>query len=122
MSQIKNVDAGTLNQWLERNEAVLIDVREPEEFEDGHIENAKNIKLALVKYQDVSRPEHAGKKIVMQCRSGFRSLMACQKIADEHDGLELYNLEGGILAWQKLGFQTQGCIKASNATHKDLYY
>ncbi|MDA9163526.1 rhodanese-like domain-containing protein [Rickettsiaceae bacterium] len=107
MSQIKNIDANTLNQWLESNEAVLIDVREPEEFESAYIKQAKNIKLALIKYQDISLPEYAGKKIVMQCRSGFRSLLACQKIAEEQNELELYNLEGGILAWQQLGLQTQ---------------
>ena len=107
MSQIKNIDANTLNQWLESNEAVLIDVREPEEFEGAYIEQAKNIKLALITYKDISQPEYEGKKIVIQCRSGFRSLVACQKIAEEQDGLELYNLEGGILAWQQLGLPTQ---------------
>jgi len=107
MNQIKNIDAKTLHQWLEDGEAIVIDVRETEEFQSGHIKNAVHIPLALIKYEDISLAEYAGKKIVMQCRSGVRSILAGQKVSENQQKLQLYNLEGGILAWQEAGFFIQ---------------
>lgn len=102
---IKGIDAETLDQWLKSGEAVLIDVRETDEFASGHIDGAENVPLSIfpVKYDHSNYPKD--KKLVFQCRSGGRSMNACQltvqHLTEGED--EIYNLEGGITAWAASG-------------------
>ena len=44
------------------------------------------------------------KKLVLHCRSGKRSLTAGAKLLEENPNLEIYNLEGGIIAWNNCTF------------------
>ena len=83
------------------DELILVDCRETEEYHQGHIEGARLIPLSnFMEGSQVLSDKQA--TIVLQCRSGGRSLRAAQYL--EEEGFEkLYNLEGGILAWQELG-------------------
>ncbi len=94
---IKTIDSGILKRWLDKNEVVLIDVREPEEYALENISAAKLIPLNTISTSKL--PDIQGKKIVIHCRSGKRSLAACEKLLSEDNTLELYNLDGGILSW-----------------------
>ena len=109
---IKNVDPKTLQKWLANNEAILIDVREPFEH------NIKNIKQAnlipLSKITKCELPQHTNKKIVIHCQGGKRSQTACEKLLREDPSLEIYNLEGGIIKWEK------ECEGASSCTSSCL--
>lgn len=98
---IKTIDAGTLKNWLDRNEAVLVDVREPAEHEAEAIPGAMLLPLANV--SSTALPETAGKKLVLHCKAGKRGGMACEKLLAENPDLEVYNLEGGITAWAQAG-------------------
>ena len=101
MAEIKTIDPKTLKSWLDKNEVVLIDVREPIEYKESYIEKAINIPLSqlLIKIHEV--PDLRKKKVVLQCKAGIRSMMGCQAL--EKDGFEqnMWNLEGGIHAWAK---------------------
>jgi len=104
---VKNIDAKTLKKWLENNEAVVVDVREPAEHEAEKISGANLLPLANVCKSAL--PNCENKKLVLHCRSGKRSSSACQKLISEDPNLEIYNLEGGISAWS-----AEGCaIKTS---------
>ncbi len=74
----------------------LIDVREPHEYDEGNI-NGYLIPLGEVP----ARFEEFRKDmpVVVQCRSGVRSANAITWLEEEHGFENLYNLEGGILAW-----------------------
>jgi len=98
---VKNIDAKTLKKWLENNEAIVVDVREPAEHEAEKI-SGSNL-LPLAKVCKSSLPKYENKKLVLHCRSGKRSASACQKLLDEDSNLEIYNLEGGISAWSAEG-------------------
>lgn len=106
MTQIKNIDSKTLDNWLNENTAVLIDVREPLEYQIERIKHAKNIPLSTICLENINLPKNKSKKIVIQCRSGSRSREACEKILKHDSSLILYNLEGGILDWVQQGFPT----------------
>ena len=98
---LKNVDAATLKEWLEKGEAVLVDVREPAEHTSQSIPGSKLVPLsAFTKYKigDIT-----GKKLVVHCQAGKRGGMACERLLAEDAKLEVYNLEGGIMAWQSSG-------------------
>ena len=102
---IKTIDSATLKRWLDNNEAVLVDVREPAENQAESIAGATLLPLANVSKQTL--PETYGKKLVIHCRSGKRSSNACEKLLAEDPNLEIYNLEGGISAWAGGGHSVQ---------------
>lgn len=107
MTNIRTIDPKTLKKWLGLNEVVLIDVRESLENKLEKIQGSKNIPLTKICANDIILPEHKNKKIVIHCRSGTRSMTACEKISSENPDIELWNLEGGILAWIQEGFPTE---------------
>ena len=74
----------------------IIDVREPQEFEDGHIPGAKLIPLGQLdsRYQEINPDQQA----VIVCRSGGRSSVACDFLS--RVGYQnIHNLMGGMNAW-----------------------
>ena len=48
MTEINRVDVRTLKFWLDSNQAIIIDVREPDEYKEGHIKGAINIPLSQI--------------------------------------------------------------------------
>jgi len=75
--------------------AIIIDVRSPAEFDNGHIKGAKNIPVNIIQ-REVATIKKMGKPIITVCQSGGRSSMA--KTILKNQGIEVYN--GG--AWFKL--------------------
>ena len=99
---VKTIDCQTLKNWLENDQVTLVDVREIEENKAARIAGATLIPLGNISLNKI--PEFSGKKLVMQCRSGKRSESACIKLLNENPNLDIYNLEGGILAWANCNF------------------
>lgn len=97
----------TLNQdeFVEGyRKAQLIDVREPNEFEGGHILGARNIPLSQLKTRlKELRPD---KPVYLYCQSGLRSGRAAQML-HRKGYKELYHLKGGFKQWS-------GKIKSKN--------
>ncbi len=96
---MKEVTVEELKQKIDNNEDFqLIDVRETFEYDTSNL-NGLNIPLAglLIEADKVSRD----KPVIMQCRSGKRSAAAVMQL-EQALGLDnLYNLKGGIVAWQE---------------------
>jgi rhodanese-related sulfurtransferase len=102
-SMIKSINAEELKAKLDAGEElILVDCREQEEWDEDHIPNA--IFMPLSTFQENFNKLDSNKQIIMQCRSGKRSLTACQ-ILQENDYEDLTNLEGGILGWKELGYE-----------------
>lgn len=97
----KNINCTTLKNWLASQEAILIDVREVAENEAQKIKGSHLIPLGEISKNKL--PNFANKKLVIHCHSGKRSQSACNKLLNEDPNLEIYNLEGGILAWINAG-------------------
>ena len=81
----------------------LLDVREPEEFEEAHLLGATHIPMMQVEEHlaDIRGAASQADHFVVYCRSGGRSGMICQLLQDLEVG-HPRNLTGGILAFQKL--------------------
>ncbi len=100
MYGIQEVDAQTLNQWLQQGEKVrLIDVRTPGEIAQGVIEGYEFVPMHLIPMTPIELEE--GEKLVIYCRSGARSAQVCMFLAQQ--GIEAYNLRGGIIGWASAG-------------------
>jgi rhodanese-related sulfurtransferase len=78
----------------------LIDVRTDEEVAEGVIPGAEHI--ALDRFNPAAIAEGDGREVVLYCRSGRRSAIAAEKLA-EATGAPVTHLEGGIIAWEAAG-------------------
>jgi rhodanese-related sulfurtransferase len=91
---IREVGADELDAALAGG-ALLIDVREPNEYVAGHVPGAVLVPLGAVADRvDAFRSD--GPTYVI-CRSGARSMRACEHVAAQ--GVEAINVAGGTLAW-----------------------
>lgn len=83
-------------------EAIIIDVRTPEEFSKGHIENAQNINWNNGDFEEKISSYKKDTPLFVYCMSGGRSASAAEKLR----GLgytKVYELDGGILSWRNEG-------------------
>lgn len=80
---------------------VLIDCREQNEWDTGHIKEAKLMPLGQI--EELSKNLDKNSKIIIQCRSGQRSMRACMFLEDQ-GFTDLTNLEGGIIGWVQSGY------------------
>jgi rhodanese-related sulfurtransferase len=94
---IKQLDAAALNK--EKAKYFLVDVRQPEEYRQGHINGAKLFPLNQLGGRMDELP--GGREIVCVCRSGNRSRTAARKSAAA--GFKAVNLRGGMIAWMRAG-------------------
>jgi rhodanese-related sulfurtransferase len=78
----------------------LIDVRTDAEVAEGVIPGAEHI--ALDTFDPAALDLSDGREVVLYCRSGRRSAMAGEKLA-EFTGKPVEHLEGGVLAWEQAG-------------------
>jgi rhodanese-related sulfurtransferase len=99
----------TVQQAAERQKqgAVLIDVREADEFQAVSAPGAILVPLSKIQREGLSAFSTAGvdpqtEGLLIICRSGGRSAMACEFL-----GKNAINVEGGMLAWQAAGLPTQ---------------
>lgn len=87
-------------RMINRENAVVVDVREENEFLGGHIVNSIHIPLSCFKSRVNELEKHKDKPIIVSCRSGQRSATACATL--KKLGFEkVYNLNGGMMAWQQ---------------------
>ncbi len=94
---MKGISAKEVQQVLEQGQALnLIDVRDVDEVEAGHIPGIIHIPLGLLEFRMHELDKN--KSYVMICRSGGRSGRATQIL--ESNGFDVSNMVGGMLAWE----------------------
>jgi rhodanese-related sulfurtransferase len=91
---ISEIDVAELGDRIAAG-ALVIDVREPDEYTEGHVPGAQLIPLATVP-DHLDRFRSDGPTYVI-CRSGGRSMRACEVAAGE--GYDVVNVTGGTGAW-----------------------
>lgn len=102
ISGVKQVGPQEAVALINRQDALILDVREQSEFADGHIAKAKHIPVGALAKRLGELDKHKGKAIVAVCRSGQRSGMACGTLRKA--GFEnVHNLAGGMMAWDQAG-------------------
>lgn len=102
VTSINSVDVDEFAMIIAQKNVRLIDVRTPKEFAEGHIMGAEMIDVKTADFAE--RIKDITDTVAVYCRSGKRSLMAAEQLIKQ--GCTVYNLDGGILAWQKAGKPT----------------
>jgi phage shock protein E len=100
--QFANINVDRFEEMSRQTGVVILDVRTPEEFAQGHLRGAVNINVGAPNFAQKVAALDKNATCLVFCRSGRRSAQACGEMA----GLGfscLYNLEGGINAWTARG-------------------
>ena len=98
-----NISAQQAHAWLSNGEALLIDVREADEFKSEHIACAASAPLSRLKETLSLMHIPNNRKIIFQCMRGKRGEQACSLLPRDDKESEIYNIEGGIEAWKEAG-------------------
>jgi len=98
------INADVAKELLEKGEVKLIDVREPQEWTQGRIPNATLVPLMTLLSQPREFIQEDG--VIFYCKEGIRSALACE-VAAAIGRTNIYNLEGGITAWDAKGYPVE---------------
>ncbi|MNN03935.1 putative adenylyltransferase/sulfurtransferase MoeZ [compost metagenome] len=93
----KEITAQEVLHRINKGESLyMVDVREPAEWEEGHIAGAKHIPLGQIgERMNEINPEQ---ETIVICRSGNRSGLACELLSER--GYSVVNMVGGMMAWE----------------------
>lgn len=84
---------------MNREDAIVLDVRETGEWSGGHIGGARHITLGQVESRLSELEKFKDKPIIVVCASGNRSTSACNQLK-KHGFGKVYSLGGGVAAWR----------------------
>lgn len=98
-SIVQSISVDEAKTLISNNSAlIIVDARTPEEFAEGHLENAMNVDVKADNFTEEVNKLSKDKSYLVYCRSGKRSTKASTIMAKEGFNV-LYNMEGGYLAW-----------------------
>lgn len=96
---VKDLDAQAFAQQLKKEPGVVLDVRTPEEYSEGHLPNAQLLNFYDDDFRSKLQQLDKDKTYYVYCRSGGRSSRAVA-LMKELGFKKVYNLKGGIMQWQ----------------------
>lgn len=102
LASVTPKEAATL---FAEKKAIIIDVREDDEWKAEHIDGAIHIPLAQIESRLSELMQYKDSTVITQCRSGKRSAKAVNTLQAAGFS-KVYNLTGGIIAWNKDGLAT----------------
>jgi len=117
--QVEEIEAFEAAQEIEGGDAVLIDTREPHEYQEAHLENGKLVPPGLLGDEIVTAAPDKSARTIIYCRSGNRSFKAAEQM-ERLGYTDVASMAGGILAWQEQGLPV---VAASGMTaeQRDRY-
>ena len=89
----------------QQSDIVILDVRTPEEFQQGHLEGAINIDFHAADFQDQIRALSPRKTYLLHCRTGNRSGRTLP-LMQEAGIQKIIHMDGGIESWRAVGLKT----------------
>lgn len=99
ISGVREVGTLEATQLINHQNAVVLDVREDSEFYAGHVPHSVHVPLGqLAKHAELEK--YKSRPVIAICRSGMRSGRAC-RILRKNGFEQVYNLAGGITAWER---------------------
>ncbi|MGI8607072.1 MAG: molybdopterin-synthase adenylyltransferase MoeB [Gaiellaceae bacterium] len=101
--EIDEIDASSARTLLESEEPVVVDVRERDEWEEGHIPGAVHVPRGYLESRIEAAAPDRERPVVVYCSGGSRSAFAAQSL--EELGYEnVLSLAGGFTDWKRNGF------------------
>ena len=102
-SRIEEIDPADAREELAAGDAVLVDTREPHEWDEAHLEGATLVPPATVADRIEEVAPDRSQRVVLYCRVGNRSARAADLLESELGYEDVASIAGGIEAWQQAG-------------------
>jgi len=109
-SRIDEVDPSEVREAAQTGNGdapVLVDVRESEEFEAGHIPGAKHVPRGYLESRIEGAAPDRSQRIVLYCASGNRSALAAHTLTDMLGYENVESMTGGITLWKDRGYEVE---------------
>jgi molybdopterin/thiamine biosynthesis adenylyltransferase/rhodanese-related sulfurtransferase len=105
-SEISEIDATRARDRIESGEPVVVDVREQDEWDEGHIAGAVHVPRGYLESRIERLAPDTSRPLIVYCSAGNRSAFAAKTLADL--GYEdVVSLAGGFTDWKRNGFPVQ---------------
>lgn len=98
---LKTISPEDAARLIEEGDAMLVDVREPQEHARARIPGALSLPLSRLDRDDI--PTRPGRPVLFHCRSGARTDAHARRLAAKVGTVEAYAVAGGIEAWKRAG-------------------
>ncbi len=106
MGEIESISPKEASAMYAEKKAVIVDVREDSEWNEQHIPGAIHIPLAQLNERLSELKQYKDSPVITQCKSGGRSAKALDELKSAGFS-KVYNMDGGIMAWDKAGLKTE---------------
>ncbi len=103
LNDIAEVAPQQVQEWLQAGAVLLVDVREPREYEAEHIAGALLLPMSSLEAEYF--PVLPGRRVVLHCAIGKRSAAAARMLAAA--GHDVAHMRGGLDAWKDAGLETE---------------
>jgi molybdopterin/thiamine biosynthesis adenylyltransferase/rhodanese-related sulfurtransferase len=118
-SRIDEVDPAAVREQLS-NGAVVVDVRETDEWSAGHIPGAKHVPKSYLESRiEGAVPDHS-QHVILYCQSGSRSAWAARTLLDDLGYDHVESMTGGITLWKDRGYDVE-VPRSLNAEQRERY-
>src|ERR1700689_2167519 len=105
-SKIEEVDPSAVREQLS-NGAVVIDVREPEEWSTGHVPGAKHVPKSFLESRIEGAAPDRSEHVILYCQSGNRSAWAARTLTEDLGYENVESMTGGITLWKDRGYDVE---------------
>ena len=102
-SRIEEVDPASASREVDEDGALLIDVREPHEWDESRIDGAKLVPMNAIEERIPELVPDRSTRVLLQCRVGSRSARAADTLTSELGYENVASVAGGIEAWREAG-------------------
>jgi molybdopterin/thiamine biosynthesis adenylyltransferase/rhodanese-related sulfurtransferase len=102
-SRIEEVDPASAQREVDADGALLVDVREPHEWDEAHVAGARLVPLATVAERIEELAPDRSQRVLLFCRVGNRSARAADSLRGELGYENVASVAGGIEAWRTAG-------------------
>src|SRR3712207_4013809 len=109
-SRIDEVDPAAVHEAVQHGNGdapVLVDVRESDEFEAGHIPGAKHVPRGFLESRIEGAAPDRSQRIVLYCASGNRSALAAHTLRELLGYEHVESMTGGITLWKDRGYEVE---------------
>jgi molybdopterin/thiamine biosynthesis adenylyltransferase/rhodanese-related sulfurtransferase len=118
-SEIDEVDPAVVHEEI-NNGAVLVDVREAEEFGSGHIPCAKHVPKSHLESRIEGAAPDRSQHVILYCQSGNRSAYAARTMIEDLGYEHVESMTGGITLWKDRGYEVE-TPRTLNAEQRERY-
>jgi rhodanese-related sulfurtransferase len=105
-SSMRDIGTAQATQLINRQNAVMLDVREPKEYEGGRVPASIQIPLSQLASRGSELAKYVGRPLIAYCDRGNRSRSAASALG-KLGFTELYSLQGGLRAWADAGMPVE---------------